>query len=50
MSGRSLARETGIPSASLARKLAGTSPFDLDDLPPICRALDVDLAEILSQK
>jgi DNA-binding Xre family transcriptional regulator len=48
-SGRELARRTGIHQASLSRKLAGTSPFDLDDLPAVCAALEVDVTELLER-
>jgi transcriptional regulator with XRE-family HTH domain len=47
-SGRQLARETGINQASVARKLREESPFDLDDLQAIARAMSVDLLELMS--
>ncbi|WP_170861204.1 helix-turn-helix domain-containing protein [Trujillonella endophytica] len=46
-SGRQLARETGINQATVARKLREDSPFDLDDLQAIARALSVDLLDLL---
>lgn len=37
-----LVRETGISRASLSRKLAGTTPIELEELVRICVALRVD--------
>jgi DNA-binding Xre family transcriptional regulator len=47
-SGRELARRTGIHYASISRKLAGGSSFDLDDVQKVCAALDVDVAQLIS--
>lgn len=48
MSGRELARRTGIPQRSMAEKLAGRRPLDLDDVAAVCRALDVTVPDLLS--
>jgi transcriptional regulator with XRE-family HTH domain len=47
-SGRQLARETGINQATVARKLREESPFDLDDLQAIARAMSVDLMDLIA--
>lgn len=48
MSGRELARLTGIPQPSLARKLRGSQPFDLDDVAAVCAALGITAPDLLS--
>jgi transcriptional regulator with XRE-family HTH domain len=48
MSGRELARRTGIPSRTVAAKLADRSPFDVDDLQAIARVLEVDVTDLLA--
>lgn len=48
MSGNALAKASDIPQTSIAGKLRGVSPFDLDDLAAICRVLDVDVTDLLS--
>ncbi len=45
--GRELARRTGLTQSSVSRKLAGTRRFDIDDLPPICKALEVDVRDLI---
>lgn len=47
-SGRELARRSGLPQPSIARKLAGERAFDLDELPPVCAALGVDVTDLLT--
>ena len=47
MSGRALARSTGLPHANITRKLAGLTPFTLDELAPVARALSVDVRSLL---
>lgn len=49
VSGRELSRRTGIPTMTLARKLDGKHPFDLDDLPPIASALQVTIQQLMSR-
>lgn len=48
MSGRELARRTGIPPRTVAAKLADRSPFDVDDLQVIAGVLEVDVTDLLS--
>ena len=48
ISGRLLAELTGIPHRTVAKKLAGQHPFDLDDVSKLCGALDVDLVDLLN--
>jgi transcriptional regulator with XRE-family HTH domain len=47
MSGRELARLTEIPQRTVAAKLAGRNPFDLDDVAVICRVLEVSVTDLL---
>jgi transcriptional regulator with XRE-family HTH domain len=48
MSGRDLARRTGIPQSSIAKKLADKHPFDVDDLQAVAGVLEVDVTDLLS--
>jgi len=48
ISGRELARRTGIPSRTIAHKLADRTPFDVDDLQAIAGVLEVDVTDLLS--
>lgn len=48
ISGNQLATLTGIPQVTIARKLRGASPVDLDDVQAICLALDVDPVDLLA--
>jgi transcriptional regulator with XRE-family HTH domain len=48
MSGRQLARETGIPQPSLSRKLRGAAPLDVDDLEAIAGALGIPVADLVT--
>lgn len=48
MSGNQLAKATGIPQPTIARKLRGASPVDLDDVQAICAVLEVDVADLLA--
>lgn len=48
MSGRQLARATGISQPSLSRKLRGTAPIDVDDLEAIAGALGVTVADLVT--
>jgi transcriptional regulator with XRE-family HTH domain len=48
VSGRQLATQTGIPQRTVANKLSGKSPFDLDDLAKIAAMLEVDVTDLLS--
>jgi transcriptional regulator with XRE-family HTH domain len=48
ISGRELARRTGIPSRTVAHKLADRTPFDVDDLQSIAGVLEVDVTELLT--
>lgn len=48
ISGRELARLTGIPQRTIAKKVAGQHPFDLDDLAKIAAALGVDVTDLLA--
>lgn len=47
MSGNQLAKATGIPQSSIAKKLRGVTAFDIDDVDRICRALDVKASDLL---
>jgi transcriptional regulator with XRE-family HTH domain len=48
ISGRQLAAQTGIPQRTIANKLSGRNPFDLDDLAKIAAVLEVDVTELLA--
>lgn len=48
MSGRELARLTGIPQRSVADKLAGRRPLDLDDVAVICEVLGVSAPDLIA--
>lgn len=48
ITGRDLSRATGISQSSMARKLAGTQPIDLGDLPRICDALGVSVTDVIA--
>lgn len=48
MSGRALALASGINPRSVDRKLAGQSPFDVDDLAAIAPALGVAASDLLA--
>lgn len=48
-SGRELARQAGIPPATVTRKLADLTAFDVDDLAKIAAALGVPLRDLLPQ-
>jgi len=48
LSGNALSKAAGISQSSISRKLAGTHPFDVDDLAAIGRVLDVRPADLLS--
>jgi transcriptional regulator with XRE-family HTH domain len=41
VSGNQLAKQTGIPQPTMARKLRGASVVDLDDIEAICKVLGV---------
>jgi len=43
----SLAKELNRSQQFLSRRLAGTVPFDIQDLLAIANALDIELAELL---
>jgi DNA-binding Xre family transcriptional regulator len=46
---RELARRSGLQQSNLARKLGDNGRrFELDDLPPICTALEVSLTDLLT--
>lgn len=47
MSGRALALAAGINPRSMDRKLAGVSPFDLDDVAAIAPALGVTATDLI---
>lgn len=47
ISGAELARRVGIDQASISRRLNGKSPFTVDDLVLIAKALDLTLLELL---
>lgn len=47
LSGNQLAKQTGIPQTSIAKKLRGITAFDIDDVDRICRALDVRASDLL---
>lgn len=47
MSAAELARRTGLKQSTLARRMTGEIPFDLDDLEVIAGALEVDVTELL---
>lgn len=48
LSGRELARRTGIPQSSIAKKLNDRHPFDVDDLQAIAGVLEVDVTDLLA--
>lgn len=48
MSGRALALASGINPRAIDRKLAGASPFDVDDLEAIAPVFGVAAAELLA--
>lgn len=48
MSGNALAKATGIQQTTIARKLRGEHPFDVDDLASICQALDVSVSDLMA--
>lgn len=48
MSGRALARATGIDQGSISRKLKGETSLDLDDVQAIAAALDVRAVDLLT--
>jgi transcriptional regulator with XRE-family HTH domain len=48
ISGRQLAAQTGIPQRTIANKLSGKSPFDLDDLAKIADMLQVGVTDLLA--
>jgi transcriptional regulator with XRE-family HTH domain len=48
LSGRALAQRTGIPQRSLARKLAGVTAFDLNDLQVLAEVLGVRVTDLVS--
>lgn len=46
---RELAKRSGLLQSNLTRKLVtGGRRFELDDLPPICRAFGISLADLLA--
>jgi DNA-binding Xre family transcriptional regulator len=46
---RELARRSGLSQSNLTRKLLEDGRrFDLDDLPPICAALGINLTDLLT--
>jgi transcriptional regulator with XRE-family HTH domain len=45
---RELARQAGLAQPTVVRALGGVHPFDLDDLPPICRALGLDVSVLIA--
>lgn len=47
MSGNQLAKATGIPQVSIARKLRGATAFNLDDIDAICSVLGVKVADLM---
>lgn len=47
MSGRDLAKATGIPQRTIAGKLRGAQPFTVDDLDAVCRVLGVKVADLM---
>jgi DNA-binding Xre family transcriptional regulator len=47
MSGNALAKATGIPQTSIAKKLRGITALDIDDVDRICRALDVKASDLM---
>lgn len=48
ISGRALAQATGIPQRSLARKLAGSTAFDLADLEALCEVFGIRVTDVVS--
>jgi transcriptional regulator with XRE-family HTH domain len=48
ISGRQLSAQTGIPQRTVANKLSGRSPFDLDDLAKIAAVLEVAVTDLLA--
>ena len=46
---RWLADKSGIPLTTLTRKLRGHRPFDVVELSGVVRALDLDLAQVITQ-
>lgn len=48
MSGRQLALAAGINPRSMDRKLAGTSPFDVDDLAALAPVFDITASDLLA--
>lgn len=46
-SGRELSRRTGISQRSVVDKLAGRTPFDLDDVQKVATALEVPVSALL---
>ncbi len=47
MSVRELARASGLPQATLARKMRGEGLLDLGDVEAIARALDVEVRDLI---
>ena len=48
MSGRQLALAAGVNPRSIDRKLAGTSPWDVDDLAAVAPVFGVAASDLLS--
>jgi hypothetical protein len=48
LSGRELARLTGIPQRTLAKKLSGQHPFDVDDLQAIASVLEHSVSDLMT--
>jgi DNA-binding Xre family transcriptional regulator len=48
ISGNALAKATGIPQRTVANKLSGRNPFDLDDVAKVCTVLEVDVTDLLT--
>jgi transcriptional regulator with XRE-family HTH domain len=48
ISGRQLAERAGIPQRTVANKLSGRNPFDLDDVAKVCAVLEVDVTDLLA--
>ena len=50
LSGRQLADRMGRPATTLARRLAGAYPWDLDELDAVAAALEVPVADLITPR
>lgn len=47
-SASALAREVGMSQSKMSRRTTAAEPFDIDELSAIARALEVDLADLIT--